>query len=275
MPRPKTTKASHAQPRVPKEAAASLAAVEHELAALPCPALFPVDPDIPRAVAVVVGALPHLRDLRSRLLAELPHHSIHTTDTLGTYALAAWYAHLLALPTVKGERALLALFAEARPRGEELLAVAEALTDNKLLDPEKVAEILRGQESLDKTHDLVTLAALFTQSFRHVHGKTAAGLDDIERAAELGPLLLVALSAREQRGAGAPGPTDLAERRARAYALFVKACEEARRAVSGLRRYQEVVHETRPSPVARRRSARKSKAAETKALPGAPALEEP
>jgi hypothetical protein len=154
MPRSKTRTTSHVQPGVPKEATAALAAVEHELAALPKEARAPVDLDIPRAVAVVVEALPHLRFLRSRLRAELPHHPIHTTDTLGTHALAAWYAHLLAMPAVKAERALEALFAEARPAGDELLSVAEALTHKQLLDRETVAEILRGHGDRDKTGDL-------------------------------------------------------------------------------------------------------------------------
>jgi hypothetical protein len=270
----KTQKASPARPGMPKEAAVALASVEPEIAALSFSVLLSINVDIPRAVAVAIGALPHLRDLRPRLVAELPEHPIHTTDKIGTYALAAWYAHLLTLPTSKTEGMLEALLAEATPLREDLLVAAEALAHKKLLDPETVTDIRSGLGNLDKANDLVALAALFTQSWSHVHAKTTVERKDIERAAELGPLLLVALGAREQPGPGASKPTDLAERRVRAYTLFVNAYEEARRAVWYLRWHEDDVDDIVPSLFATRKGARKAKPAEPEAPSEAPTPEQ-
>jgi hypothetical protein len=276
MTRSETKKGSLARLTVPKEGAAALAAVEHEMAALSPSAIVAINLDIPRAVTVAVGALPNLRDLRPRFIAELPQHPIHTTDKLGTYALAAWYTHLCALPASKTESEFEALVAEATPLRDDLLVAAEALAHKNLLDPETVAGIRRGQGNLDKANDLVALAALFTQRWSHVHGKTTVAESDIERAAELGPLLLVALGAREQAGAGASKPTDRADQRARAYTLFVKAYEEARRAVAYLRWHEDDVDDIVPSLFASRKSPRKVKAPEPEAPPNdAPTPEQP
>jgi hypothetical protein len=262
MTRLKTEKASPARPGLPKEAAVALAIVEPEIAALSSSALLPIKVDISRAVSIAIGALPHLADLRPRLVAELPQHPIHITDKIGTYALAAWYAHLLTLPSTKAGGTLEVLLAEATPLREDLLVAAEALAHKKLLDPATVVTIRSGQGNLDKANDLVALAALFTQRWSHVHGKTTVALHDVERAAELGPLLLVALGAREQPGMSGSNPKDPAEQRVRAYTLFVNAYEEARRAVSYLRWHEEDVDDIVPSLFGGRKSARKAKEVE-------------
>jgi hypothetical protein len=268
MPTSKSTPASPAPLGVPKEAATALAAVETEFAALALSELVPINLDMSRAVAVAIGALPRLRDLRARLVAELPHHPIHTTDKLGTYALAAWYAHLLALPASKAERALEALLAEVRPLREDLLVAAEALARKKLLDPKAVAGIRSGLGHLDRANDLVALAALFTENWSRVQGKTTVEPRDIERAAELGPLLLVELGAREQAAVGEPMSTDPAGRRARAFTLFFKTYEEARRAVAYLRWYEQDVDDIVPSLFAYPKGGRKGKQAKAKAAEG-------
>jgi hypothetical protein len=270
MSNPTTKKATPARPSVPREAAAALSVVAPEVAALSSSDLLPIKLDIPRAVAVAIGVLPNLRELRPRLIAELPQHPIHTTDKLGTYALAAWYTHLCALPTSKAEGEFEALLAEATPLREDLMIAAEALAHKKLLDPETVAEIRSGRGNLDKANDLVALAALFTQRWSHIHGKTTVSLGDIERAAELGPLLLVALSAREQPIAGAPNPTDPAEQRVRAYTLFVNAYEETRRAVAYLRWHEGDLDDLMPSLFAGRKSPGKAKAPDAEPPPNDP-----
>lgn len=267
MSKPKTKKASPARPSVPEEAAAALAAIEHELTVLSPEALLPINVDIPRAVAVAVGALPHIAAQRPQIVASLPDHPRHSIDKLGTYALAAWYAHLLALPSAKAPGALEALLAEATPLREDLLVAAEALAHKNLLEADTVAEIRSGQGNLDKANDLVALAALFTQRWSHVHGKTTVTVEDIERAAKLGPALLVALGAREQPLAAAPGAMSPNEQRARAYTLFVNAYDEARRAISYLRWHEDDVDEIAPSLFASRKPARKARAGEGEAAP--------
>ncbi|WP_437601206.1 hypothetical protein WMF28_06490 [Sorangium sp. So ce590] len=150
-------------------------------------------------------------------------------------ALAAWYAHLLALPASVGQDALKRLVDEAAPLREDLLVAAEALAHKGIVDAPRVAEIRRGQGHLDTANDLVALAALFSEGWDAVKNRTTVEWKDVERASQLGPELLVALGARQQPGLPTPKAGDAAERRARAFTLLVNAYDACRRAVSYLR----------------------------------------
>ncbi|WP_437681947.1 hypothetical protein [Sorangium sp. So ce131] len=110
---------------------------------------------------------------------------------------------------------------------------AEALARRGLLDAETVAEIRAGQGHIDTANDLVALSALFGASWPEIAGKTAATEEEVKRAGEIGPQLLAALGVREH-GKG-PGPTEAADKRARAFALLVHAYDQTRRAVAYLR----------------------------------------
>jgi hypothetical protein len=215
----KPPKASAAKPGVPAEAAKAFAEVEPSLAALKPEELAPINTDIPRAVAVAVGAVPHLARLRASA-AKLPGFDIAHLDRLGTYALAAWYAHLLALPAVV-ESELAALLDEARPLRESMLLSSELLAHTGLFDRDAVKAIRAGQGNLDTANDLVALAALFTSGWSQVENKTPIEWAQVERAAQLGPRILIALGARDVPGVPSPGAADPAERRHRAYTLFV------------------------------------------------------
>ena len=53
--------------------------------------------------AIAIGAAPHLHALRGELTGQLPHFPIRCVDEIATYAMAAWFAHLLALPATSGQ----------------------------------------------------------------------------------------------------------------------------------------------------------------------------
>jgi hypothetical protein len=220
VPKKQPTKSSPAKPGAPKEAAEAFAKIEAELDAVT--ELVPINVDIPRAVSIAVGAAPHLQALRPRVVADLPNHPIASLDKLMTYALGAWYAHLLVLPAATGEDAVKALVDEATPLREDLLVAAEALAHKKHLDATRVADIRRGHGHLGTANDLVALSALFSGAWERVENKTAVEWSDIERASRLGPELLVALGARNQPGLPAPRDADPADRRARAFTLLVQ-----------------------------------------------------
>ena len=57
-----------------------------------------VNIDIPRAVSLAIGALPALGTLRAQMVTDLPNHPLQCVDKLEDYALAAWFAHILAIP---------------------------------------------------------------------------------------------------------------------------------------------------------------------------------
>src|SRR5262245_62956890 len=122
---PKAHQASAAKPSVPSEAAKAFAEVEPLLAKMSPDDLSHINVDIPSAVAIAVGAVPHLAKLRDAA-AKLPDFDISNIDRIGTYALAAWYAHLLALPKVLPS-ALAGLLEEAKPLREHMLLSARLL----------------------------------------------------------------------------------------------------------------------------------------------------
>lgn len=238
--------AAAARPGVPKEAAEAFAQARAEIGALDRAALVAINLDIPRAVAIAVAAIPHIAAQRPHIVEQLPKLDLRSVDKLGTYALAAWYAHLLALPTTT-EAELAALLKEATPLREALLVAAEALAHKGLLDAKSVADIRAGQGNLDKANDLVALAALFSAAWPRVGQRTAIEQSEVERAAELGPAILVALGAREPLGVDVPDPSEPAEQRKRAFTLFYRAYEECRRAVSYLRWHEGDAESIAPS----------------------------
>ncbi|WP_437743662.1 hypothetical protein WMF39_00845 [Sorangium sp. So ce1504] len=264
--RPNTKKSSPAKPGAPSEAAKAFALVEPEIDDVR--EVVPINVDIPRAVAVAIGAVPHLQALRPRFVEELPKHPLSQLDKLQTYALAAWYAHLLALPTSSGPDALKRLLDDAAPLREDLLVAAEALAHKGIVDAQRVAEIRSGQGHLDTANDLVALAALFSEVWDAVKNRTTVEWGDVERASRLGPELLVALGARQQPGLPAPKAGDAAERRARAFTLLVNAYDACRRAASYLRWNEGDADAIAPSLFAARGGGRKPGAGKNNAGDG-------
>lgn len=229
----KPNKVSAAKPSVPAEAAKAYAAVEAEIATLSPDALLPINVDIPRAVAIAIGAVPHLAKLRNAA-AKLPNFDIAQIDRIGTYTLAAWHAHLLALPDVTSSM-LVALIEEAKPLRQHLLLAAELLAHAGYFDSNAVQAIRAGQGNLDTANDLVALAALFTAAWPEVEHRSTVRSDDVEHAALLGPRILVALSERDQKAVAEPGEMSASERRQRAFTLFANAYDQCRRAATYLR----------------------------------------
>ncbi len=221
------------RPGSPEEAAVAFARIERDLWALDEAELATINVDIPRAVVTVLSALPALQRLRPRIVEELPRFPMSSLDKLQTYALGTWYAHLLTLPPAEPDNKTKPLFEEGAVLRENLLVAAEALAHRKLLEPKHVAQIRSGRGHVDLANDLVALATLFTNNWGTIEGKTAVTPEEVERAAMLGPELLIALGIREQ--ARERSPAQLANQRRRAFTLLVRAYDDCRRAVSYLR----------------------------------------
>jgi hypothetical protein len=207
---------------------------------------------VPAAVATALGTLPKLLGLREAIVA-LPGMG-ESLDKLEGYALAALYAHALTLPQTEGETALRALANEAAPLRERLLSSAEFLARFGLLDATHVAEIRKGTGYLDTAQDLTALAALFRASWPEVVSKSIVTMAEVDRAAELGPLLIGAFGRRQQGTEGMRAQAEAQDRLARAYTLFFNAYDDCRRAVSFVRWREGDADAFAPTlrPVARR-----------------------
>jgi len=241
----KPPKVSAARPGVPSEAAQAFATVASECAGLSPEQFIHINVDIPRAVAIAVGAVPHIAALRDQA-AKLPDFEIRNVDKLGTYALAAWYTHLLALPEVHASR-LAALLEEAKPLREGMLLAAELLAHKGHFNKKAIEAIRAGQGNLDTANDVVALAAVFAAGWPRVENSTTVEWSEVERASTLGPEILIALGQRDQPGVKLPDASDPVERRQRAYTLFARAYDQCRRAVAYLRWDQGDADEIAPA----------------------------
>ncbi|WP_437776921.1 hypothetical protein [Sorangium sp. So ce1097] len=260
------------KPSAPPQAAAAFDKALPEIEALSPERLISVNLDIPRVVSQVLGVLPGLLALRPAVAEHLPTFELARLDRLEIYALAAWYAHLLWLSSGDAENAVKPLLAEAAPLRENLLGDAEALARRGLLDAATVADIRAGQGHIDMANDLVALSTLFSASWSEIAGKTAATEEEVRRAGEVGPQLLAALGVREH-GKG-PGPTEAADKRARAFALLVHAYDQIRRAVAFLRWDEGDADEIAPS-LYKGRTGRATSSTETTVAPADEAPAEP
>lgn len=244
------------RPGSSREAALAFAKVEDEMAALDPERLAPINVDIPRAVLTALGALPALFALRPRIVKELSCFPSASIDNLESYALAAWYAHLLFLPAPEAKSALASLVEEATKLRRALLVAAEALAARDLLDASKVAQIRSGQGHIDTASDLVALSTLFTNDWQSLKSKTAVTRVEVERAATLGPELLVALGVRESTGA--TPRSKIEDQRRRAFTLLVRAYDQCRRAVTYLRWSEGDANKIVPSLFSNRKRSRKT-----------------
>ena len=223
---------SAAKPAEPPRAEAAFELIKPEMAKLDPESLGKINIDISQAVSITLGVLPGLVFLRPSL-AKLPDFEIALFDKLETYALGAWYAHLLALPPASASNPVQPLLEEATALRARLLGDAEALAARELLDRESVQTIRSGQGNLDTANDLVALSALLGASWAKIEHKTAASAEEVHRAGDLGPLLIAALGVREHGTTATPA--EAADRKVRAFTLFTTAYDQVRRGVTYLR----------------------------------------
>ena len=210
-------------------AADAFEALKADYAKLPAATLIPINVDIPRAVAVVLGAEPRVRSLLPAMQAALKSPPTAVVESLRQTALGAWYAHLIAMPA-KSAGSAKELLERATPLRAKLLKAADALADAELVDAAAVARIREGSGNIDRANDLVALAALFSQSWDDIHDKTAIVRAQVDEAALLGPSLLVALAEEPL-----PKSDNANDTRQRAFSLLVTAYDEVRRAVTFVR----------------------------------------
>lgn len=241
--------------RIWGEGAAALLRLAGELKAMPSERSRHINVYVPAAGAIVLGALPRLLTLRDAMLA-LPDNPVAALDRLRDCTLAVLYAHALTLPRDEGATRVRALLEEATPMRERLLSGAELLVRYELVDATLVAAIRRGTGHLDTAQDLSALAALFQSVWPQVSSKVPTTLAEVERAAELGILIIEALGQRDQGTDGSSDPNADEDRLARAYELFVTTYDACRHAVMYLRWRQGDADTFAPALIQNRRRSR-------------------
>jgi hypothetical protein len=240
------------------EFAAAYARVLPEIDALPREGVRRINVNVPSAAKIALGARPKLLALRDALRAKLIDAPDEAIERLRDYALAAVHAYARVLLHDEGETRVRALLNEAVPLRERMLSTASNLATFGLFDPIEVAAIRQGTGHLDTVNDLLALGTLFHEAGPELLAKTPLTRADIERATELGELLLEALGLREQGTDGSGEAREAEERLAKAYELLYRAYDECRRAVTYLRWREGDADEIVPSLLQSRRRTRRS-----------------
>ncbi len=239
-----------------------------EIRALPTSDVIPINIDIPTAVTTALGAMPEIRALRPRMAAEMPQFDIARFDKLEAYTLAAGHAHALWLAASAPTESIDELSQAATASRTLLLSDASALATRGIIDGQRLKD-LKGPNSLrNLAFDLFALAAILRDNWTKIEGKTALQLVELEKAETLADRLLTAVGLREQ------GPAIIAasaENRQKAFTLFVKAYDHARRAVSFLRWDEDDVDTIAPSLYAGRGTGHRKNVPPPAPTPPAPA----
>jgi len=241
-------------PPTQQEASEAFHRIEHELASIPAHEVVRITTDVGKGVAIGLGAAPRILEYRAVIVRELPGFPIATLDKLPDYALGAFYAHAAAAPAPV-DASLSSLMDEASTLRERMLVSANAMVHFGVLDAARVAGIRSGSGQIDTAKDLVACAAMFKESWPSLEGKQPVTREEVERAGKLGTELMLVLgpkAVRAQVGEPAAVAAD-ADRRARAFTLFVNAYEACRRAIAYLRWNEGDADLIAPSLFVRRR----------------------
>lgn len=223
----------------------AFAAVLPELEALPASRARPINVDVMDAVTVVLGALPALRSLRAELEQQLPQFDLARFDRLEQYALALAQAHVLYGGKRHSRGSVTEQGAELGRVRAQLHANLIALSSYGLLDARRLPPRKRGRIGYKEiASDVFVLVTLFREQWPALEGKTPVTLPALKAAGNAALELLEAIGLREQ----APAPfADAARLREKAFTLLEDAYDDARGAVTYLRRRQRDGHEYAPA----------------------------
>jgi hypothetical protein len=219
----------------PSEGAAAYTRVLPEIKAVPRQQVRRLSVYVPNASVLVLGAVPKMLALREAMSKTFVNPPFARLDKLRDYALAAAYAHARVLPHDGGQTRVQTLLSEATPLRERMLSSAGTLVTFGLLDARKVAAVRRGTGNVDTAQDVLALSVLFREAGPEIIAKTPLTLADVERAGELGGLLLEALGFRQSGADGSGDPDEAEELLGQAYELMASSYEECRQVVLFLR----------------------------------------
>ena len=234
-----------------------LGALEHlrpELVALTEKELLRVNLDPLASVSIARGALPALRGLCLEAKGEP-----HTLDEdrllqLELYAFALTQAQTSYKLTRRRTRALKELGAASHQLRARLLSDITVLVERGLIPSNKVARLRGPNGYRNIASDLLILALVLRESWAQIEHKTAITEEEINRAEDLGNILVTAVAVRHEVPEQATKASDI---RQRAYTLFVRAYDEVRRIVSYLRWHAGDADIFAPSLYAKRKASKR------------------
>jgi hypothetical protein len=226
-----------------------------ELESLAPEDVYEVNLDIPTAVATVFGVLPQLRAFRDSIVKQLPAFDIARFDKLEEYTMSLSYAntvHATASRPVDG-------LAELSDEGAKLKGVFQndilALVSRGLIDPVAIKNYTGYVGYKNIASDLQIQCHVLKSNWSQIEGKCAITMPEIEHALKVAAHLLRLVGQKEQSPLAVAAAADM---RKRAFTLFTRAYDDARRAILFLRWHEEDADTIAPSLYAGRSSAKKT-----------------
>jgi hypothetical protein len=225
-----------------------------ELEALRADELPIINVEIASAVTQTLGVLPGIVRYREAIQRELGEFNLERFDKLEIYAKALLHAQREHSIATEPPDELKSLFEESRDLRELLHHDATTLAARGFFSAATFDD-LKGPNGYKNTAlDLQLLVGVLRGNWKHIEGKCAVTKNELEYADQLALHLMRVYGLREQTSGGTARATDL---RNRAYALFVRAYEDTRRAIHFLRWNEGDAEIIAPSLLASRSPAKK------------------
>jgi hypothetical protein len=202
-----------------------------EILAVPESELLTMNIDVMSAIITVTGVLPEIKSLRAEIEAALRTFDLVQFDKLEQYTLALSHAHSRhrsAIPTA----GLLERVTDLSSVRDQLLASASSLASVRLIDGERLKNVKKVTGYRALASDVLTLCTVLKEEWPRVEGKTPFTQADLVRISTLALEFVNVIGLREQAPVIAG---EAALIRQKAFTLFVRAYDEARRAVHYLR----------------------------------------
>lgn len=233
--------------QLPTEAA--YAATLPEITGLPDDRAVAVNIDIVSAVTSVLGMLPELQALRAQIHDELPKFDIERFDKLRQYALALSHANTVHRGTMTPKGSIADQGNELTTIRDRLYATAQALVSFGLMDAAQIKNCKKAVGYRPTAADVLMLVEAFKDKWPNIDGKVPLTLSALHDAGNRALSLLDAVGIKEQ---GPVSSSEASMLRQKAFGLFLRAYEDARRAVTYIRHYAGDADDIIPSLYANR-----------------------
>jgi len=223
--------------------------VRGEIDALGEEDILHINLDIPSAVATAHGALPKLKGYREAFAEVGGGFDLERFDKLEDYTLALAFAHGECTVAADPTDDIKEIYEQALALRETLRSDLAALAHRGLVSKDRLDDLSGTAGHKNVAADLQALSSVLKGSWANIEGKTPIQKGDIELASRLSTRIYRVVGQREQ----APSVSaDTVALRARAYTLFVRAYDEARRALIYLRWHEGDADSIAPSLFAKR-----------------------
>jgi hypothetical protein len=213
-----------------------------------------VNLDIASAVSTVFGLLPKLRAHRDDITDTLIGFNLEQFDRLEDYAMALSHSNTQHFIATQPPDELQEVRDEGVEVRKRLLADVNTLIGRGYLNAASIKDLKGPVGYKNIATDLQILAAVLKDNWSTIQGKCAVQPSELNRVLKLAARILRVVGLREQRPATIAAAADI---RMRAFTQFIRAYDNARRAIIYLRWHECDADEIAPSLYAGRSNSRK------------------